>query len=189
MGWHLELLRWSLTRWHGPRLSAMPNWTAKSSKHWTKSLLLVQQSCIYLVWQEAWLPFKLPYMNLKSTSNSWEPHSSYCHSSLAEDHKYQLLLGFFTTGTTGVQPLEVTSPRWCGQQEWVATQIYWTWCWSTMSLLLQHLWAGCLKTLLTRVLCSPCLDPTKPAELHPQIKRQGGRCSCFCCHYGHSEQS
>lgn len=75
-GWRLELLKWFLTRWHGPWLSAMPNWTARNSKHWPNVLLLVQQSCIYLIWQsETQLHFKLPFLNLKPTSNSWEPHT------------------------------------------------------------------------------------------------------------------
>lgn len=96
MGWHLKLLRWSLTRWYQPWLSAMPNWTTRSSKHWPNFLLLAQQSCIYLVWQVAQLHFEQLYMNSKSTSGSWDPHTLQAYARTFRCRSY-------------------ASPRWYGQ--------------------------------------------------------------------------
>lgn len=102
---------------------------------------------------------------------------SYCHSTLEEGHKHRLLIGFSLQALVGCSHL-----RWIHQDD-VASRNGWPLrcpgpgVSPQCLLLLQHLWASCLKTLLTSVLC---FDPSKPAELHPQIKRQGGQWTCLC---------
>lgn len=125
-----------------------------------------------------WHPhFKLLYTNLMSTSNSWG-HYSYCHSSLVEGHRHHVKIfcySHYWGATIWDEFTEMMRPAgMCEHLDLVDLAS------TPVSLLFQMPTSKLSENSCCCCFVPSCLDPTKPVDIHPQTKEQGGQWTCFC---------